>query len=278
MQTVTKTLHITAGNVDSLCTAHTLKLNETVSGHGKKAFRLYLNGAKSGYGELNASAKEHLFPTAAAKPYMADITLANAVRQYGSTSDKNQGWITFNGGEYCRTNLTTDDTDYPVTGITDAHITSATRASTIQVHFQSSGTTIVNAGDAIFTLYFNKYTCSANVAGNGVTASVDKAEAYDGESVKFTAVLKSGAVWHGWYSDAACTQLVSTEQTYAAAAADLTLYAKATIDGTGMYAKAGGAYAQAQTAYKKVSGAWVKADTAALKTELQSGNYTVRST
>jgi hypothetical protein len=278
MQTVAKTLHITASNVDSLCTAHTLRLNETVSGHGKKAFRLYLNGAKSGYGELNSSAKEHLFPTVAAKPYMADITLANAVRQYGSTSDKNQGWITFNGGEYCRTNLTTDDTDYPVTGITDAHITSATRASTIQVHFRSSGTTIVNAGDAIFTLYFNEYTCSANVAGNGVTAaSVDKVEAYDGESVTFTATLKTGATWHGWYSDAACTQLVSTEQTYAAAAADLTLYAKATIDGTGMYVKTGGAYAQAQTAYKKVSGAWVKADTAALKTELQSGNYTVRS-
>lgn len=278
MQTVTKTLHITADNVDSLCTAHTLKLSETVSGHGKKAFRLYLNGAKSGYGELNASAKEQLFPTAAARPYMGDITLANAVRQYGSTSSKNQGWITINGGEYCRTNLTTDDTDYPVTGITDAHITSATRASAIQVHFQSSGTTIVTAGDAIFTLYFNQYACAANAVGDGIdSVSVSNAAPYDGDSVTFTATIKAGATWYGWYSDAACTQLVSADQTYTAAAADLTLYAKATaVTGTGIYIKSGGTFAEAQTAYKKISGAWVKVtDASGLKAEMKNMNLKV---
>ena len=130
------------------------------------------------------------------------------------------------------------------------------------------------------TLYFLRYACSASTAGNGVeSATVSDAAPWDGDSVTFTATLKSGATFDGWYSDAACTQLVSTSLTYTATAADLTLYAKATKDttGTGVYVKAGGAYAEAQAVYRRVSGAWVLQDDGG-KAALQSGKYRVSNT
>lgn len=131
--------------------------------------------------------------------------------------------------------------------------------------------------DTSITAYFTQYACAANTTGNGVkSVSVSSAEPYEGETVTFTAVLKSGAVWHGWYSDAACTQLVSTEQSYSAAAADLTLYAYATKDdtGAGIYVKQNGAHRQAQAVYKKVDGAWVlQADVATIKAEMKTGNF-----
>ena len=112
------------------------------------------------------------------------------------------------------------------------------------------------------------------------SASVSNAAPYEGDSVTFSVALKPGAVWHGWYSDAECTQLVSTDQTYTTAAADLTLYAKATreVTGTGAYAKLNGQYAEAQRAFKKISGAWVlQSDIASVKQEMQNGNYKLRS-
>lgn len=128
------------------------------------------------------------------------------------------------------------------------------------------------------TLYFTQYSCSANAAGNGIqSASVSDSAPYEGDTVTFTATLKSGATFHGWYSDAACTQLVSTDQTYTTAAADLTLYAKATAAiGTGIYIKSGGTFAEAQTAYRKTSGTWVKVtDATGLKSEMRNMNLKV---
>ena len=123
-------------------------------------------------------------------------------------------------------------------------------------------------------------TCTANTTGNGIaSAAVSDAVPWDGDSVTFTATLKSGATFDGWYSDAACTQLVSTSLTYTATAADLTLYAKATRDttGTGVYVKAGGAYTEAQAVYRRVSGAWVLQDDGG-KAALQNGKYRVSNT
>lgn len=61
--------------------------------------------------------------------------------------------------------------------------------------------------------------------------SVSNAAPYEGETVTFSAELYNGANFEGWYSDEACTQLVSSSLTYSATPrADLTLYAKATID------------------------------------------------
>ena len=59
---------------------------------------------------------------------------------------------------------------------------------------------------------------------------MSNAAPYEGETVTFSAELYNGANFEGWYSDEACTQLVSSSLTYSTTAADLTLYAKATID------------------------------------------------
>lgn len=109
------------------------------------------------------------------------------------------------------------------------------------------------------------------------SATVSDAEPWDGDSVTFTATLKSGATFDGWYSDAACTQLVSTSLSYTTTAADLTLYAKATVavTGTGSFVKKNGAWREALAVYKKVSGAWVLQTDDAYKTEIQNGNYKV---
>lgn len=66
---------------------------------------------------------------------------------------------------------------------------------------------------------------------------------------------------------------MSTELSYTAAAADLTLYAKATPPtGTGVYLKRAGAQVQAATVWKKENGLWVKAD----KTAIDAGkNYRI---
>lgn len=129
---------------------------------------------------------------------------------------------------------------------------------------------------ASVALYFWQYSCTASAVGNGVDAvSVSNSAPYEGDSVTFTAALKQGATWHGWYSDAACTQLVSTSQVYTTDAADLTLYAKATreVTGTGAYARAGGQWAEAQDVYKRINGEWVLQTDDSYKTEMQNGKY-----
>lgn len=157
-----------------------------------------------------------------------------------------------------------------------SEIERSTRSSVIRWNVHGSNVAMQRVESVSLTLRFKQYICTANAVGDGVeSVAVSDAAPYGGERVTFTATLKTGATWHGWYSDAACTQLVSTAQTYSTAAADLTLYAKATVDvqSTGIYAKTNGAYGEAQAAYKKINGAWVKqTDTAALKSEMRNMN------
>ncbi len=164
-------------------------------------------------------------------------------------------------------------------GITAAAVTDSTKSTEIRWHIYGANVSAQRVKYADLKLYFNQYACAANAVGDGIdSVSVSNAAPYDGDTVTFTANVKAGATWYGWYSDAACTQLVSTDQIYTTAAADLTLYAKATaVTGTGIYIKSGGAFAEAQAAYKKTSGAWVKViDTAGLKAEMKTGKYIMR--
>ena len=74
----------------------------------------------------------------------------------------------------------------------------------------------------------------------------------------------------GWYSDEACTTLVSTANpahvttpTYTtedASRTSLTLYAKATplSSTTGIYLKCNGSWIKAKSVFKKTNGAWVE--------------------
>ena len=160
-------------------------------------------------------------------------------------------------------------------GLTSAAITSATSATTIRYHLHINNVFVAGACSiGQLTLYFKRYVCAAMTAGSGVTsATVSDAEPWDGDNVTFTATLAAGAVFDGWYSDAACTQRVSTSLSYTTTAADLTLYAKATQaapTGTGVYIKRAGAQIQAAAVWRKANGLWAKSD----KTAIEAGkNY-----
>ena len=90
-----------------------------------------------------------------------------------------------------------------------------------------------------------------------------------GYTTTYAADMDAGYSFVGWYSDEACTTLVSSKNPYSAtapayttekrSATSLTLYAKGkkSDTATGIYLKQNGAYVQATTAYKKVDGAWV---------------------
>lgn len=72
------------------------------------------------------------------------------------------------------------------------------------------------------------YNCSAVAKDNIGNASVSRSTVVPGEIVTFTATVNNYCNFDGWYSDGACTNLVSTANPYSTAiTADTTLYAKA---------------------------------------------------
>lgn len=184
--------------------------------------------AKSGYAILNDAAKAVLFPNAVAKPVKADSRIACGA----SVKNKNNYCsLEINGTEVHKV-LCADEVGEQ-DGLTSAAITSATSAATIRYHLHIYNLFVAAACSVgQLTLYFKRYSCSAIASGNGVmSASVSETEPWDGQNVNFSANLVQGATWVGWYSDAACTNLVSTDQNYSVSpTSDLTLYAKATHD------------------------------------------------
>lgn len=226
--------------------------------------------ARSGYAIFNDSAKAVLFPNAKARPVKADSRIGCGA----STNNKNNYCSLEFGGIEVHKVLCSNEVG-ELDGLTSAAITGAASATDIRYHLRINNLFVAGACSVgQLTLYFKRYVCAAMTAGSGVTsATVSDADPWDGDSVTFTATLAVGATFDGWYSDAACTQRVSTELSYTATAADLTLYAKATkATGTGIYLKRAGAQVQAAAVWKKENGLWVKAD----KTAIDAGkNYRI---
>lgn len=272
---VGRTLRIEYGQAETYLTASGVSFDVAVLGY-EMTTRLYMQ-SKNGYAICNSAAMDALYPNAKAHPVKADSTF-----HAGLFSSNSSCYVAleFDGTEvqkcYPETNSgqTSDDK-----GLTASAILNSTKSSTIRYHhYTNSKLNAVLTTFLELTLYFNQYACAANTAGNGVeSAAVSDAAPWDGDSVTFTATLKSGATWHGWYSDASCTQLVSTSQTYTASAADLTLYAYATVEvtGTGSFVKKNGAWVEAQAVYKKINGAWVLQTDDSYKAEIQNGNFKV---
>lgn len=181
---------------------------------------------KSGYAILNDAAKAVLFPNAVAKPVKADSRIACGA----SVKDKdNYCSLEINGTEVHKVlcSVEVDEQD----GITNSLITETTSAATIRYHLHIDNLFVAAACSVgQLTLYFKRYSCAAIASGNGVmSAFVSEPEPWDGQNVNFSVNLVQGATWVGWYSDAACTNLVSTDQNYSISpTSDLTLYAKAT--------------------------------------------------
>ena len=250
---VTKELNITVHNSKIYCVADHLDLAEQTY-----AFKKYFNGSTDGYATLNDIAKKALFPSASARPFKADSEISCS-RSGGTCIVALQ----FNGKDIHSESFTSINQQVKSkSGIVNAELTRSTRSTQIRWHVHGGNASSQRVKHVILKLYFNQYTMQA--IGDGVaTATVSNTSPYQGDSVIFSAVVPSGATWFGWYSDPACTILVSTDQSYSVSPeSDLTLYAKATKTkvGSGVYLKRSGAYSEAFSVYKKQNGVWSTID------------------
>ena len=250
---VTKELNITVHNSKIYCVADHLNLAEQTY-----AFKKYFNGSTDGYATLNDIAKNTIFPSSAARPFKADSEISCS-RSGGTCIVALQ----FNGKDIHSESFTSINQQVKSkSGIVNAELTRSTRSTQIRWHVHGGNASSQRVKHVILKLYFNQYTMQA--IGDGVaTATVSNTSPYQGDIVIFSAVVPSGATWFGWYSDPACTILVSTDQSYSVSPeSDLTLYAKATKTkvGSGVYLKRSGAYSEAFSVYKKQNGVWSKID------------------
>lgn len=221
---VTKKLTIDNDNIAQYCDADNVSFN--VSGH---AWRKWLNGSTDGYIILKTEGKAVLYPTDIARPFKADSTIS-ASRSAGTCTVDLQ----FGGTQVHEESYTSgSQTSKSKTGITDAAVTNSTKATEIKWHVYGKNGDNQRGNLLELTLYFYQYTMQPKAADgvNGIqSVSVSNTAPYYGDSVTFSAELVSGATWHGWYSDAACTSLVSADQAYTVSpSSDTTLYAKARL-------------------------------------------------
>lgn len=222
---VQTTLLISESTVEQYCTADGLSLNT-----GGYAIRLYLNGHTQGSAILNDAAKEVLYPSATAHPFKID-SFMRANKSGGNMTISLQ----FNEADVHSesSGWSTGLKDKTKEAITDSIVTDSNRSTEIKWHIKGSSTVSrFSIASTKLAFYFNQYTMQSLVGdgANGIQeTTVSNASPYQGDTVVFSPKLVQGATWAGWYSDAACTNLVSTDQNYSVSpTSDLTLYAKAT--------------------------------------------------
>ena len=176
---------------------------------------------------MNNAGRDVLFPSAAAIAHKVDVW-AQTIASLNNSKN------TINVAIAGQNAITTERIHTSLTEHTGSVSGSFTKSNTSAVYVVKIANGFHAAGvrDTSITAYFTQYSCAASKAGNGVkNVSVSNAAPYAGETVTFSAELYNGANFDGWYSDESCTQLVSSNLTYSiTAAADLTLYAKATIE------------------------------------------------
>lgn len=175
---------------------------------------------------MKDAGRDVLFPSAAAKAHKIEVW-AQTISTLNSSKN------TINIAIAGQNAIATERIRTSLTEHTGSVSRSFTKSNTSVVYVIKilNGFHAAGVRDTSITAYFTQYSCAVNKVGNGVkSVSVSNAEPYEGETVTFSAELYNGANFDGWYSDEACTQLVSSNLTYSITAADLTLYAKATID------------------------------------------------
>ena len=175
---------------------------------------------------MNDAGRDVLFPSAAAIAHKVDVWAQ-------TISTLNNSKNTINIAIAGQNAIATERIHTSLTEHTGSVSGSFTKSNTSAVYVVKIANGFHAAGvrDTSITAYFTQYSCAANKVGNGVkSVSMSNVEPYNGETVTFSAELYNGANFDGWYSDESCTQLVSSSLAYSTTAADLILYAKATIN------------------------------------------------
>ena len=192
---------------------------------------LYLGN--SGTATIKSAGMEILYPKANIHPFKSDIRIIGG----GGVSNKNVSLAIDNTTIISQDIALTDAYEsetHDFLNRTDSAIINSTRSSNIVFTLTASDNGLFKAfalGDnSYIKFYFKQWDLLGESIGNGISGVVCPGRLYNGESGTFTAFLRDGATFHGWYSDAAHTQLVSTNQSYTVTATqDLTLYAYATL-------------------------------------------------
>ena len=216
-------LYINDGNVKQYFTTSGGALNGAAIGGKYITMRTSSTTAKF---TMNDAGRDVLFPSAAAIAHKVDVW-AQTIASLNNSKN------TINVAIAGQNAITTERIHTSLTEHTGSVSGSFTKSNTSAVYVVKIANGFHAAGvrDTSITAYFTQYSCTASKAGNGVkNVSVSNAAPYAGETVTFSAELYNGANFDGWYSNESCTQLVSSSLTYSTTAADLTLYAKATIN------------------------------------------------
>lgn len=252
-----RTLSISYGSAKTYFTTANIDTDASLGGYNMP-LRLWLN--KSGTATYNSGAMSLLYPNATAKPIKAHINTnlgvlgtpaANAYLEFGGAvvySSTNMVGSSGTAREY--RNIDIDVTNDAISNSNKSttilwNLTQASTGLLVAATLGSTGNASSSqaAGDepiagVNLSLYFNRWTTQALIGtpettsetqANAITynsITVSNANPWDYDTVQFKVNLTSSGIFKGWYSDEACTQLVSTDNPYSATiTADTTLYA-----------------------------------------------------
>lgn len=224
---VTKKLSLDKNNIENYCDAKNVSFN--VADH---AWRKWLNGSSDGYIILKDNGKAELFPTSTAHPFKADSTMS-ASRSAGTCIVDLQ----FAGTKVHEESYTSGSQhSKSKENITDSAVINSTRATEIKWHVHGKNGDNQRGDLLELILYFNQYNAQALISDGATgiqSVSVSNLTPCYGDTITFSVELAQDVTFDGWYSDSACTQLVSTDQNYSVSpSSDITLYAKATANVT----------------------------------------------
>ena len=222
---VTKKLRLDKNNIENYCDAKNVSFN--VADH---AWRKWLNGSSDGYIILKDNGKAELFPTSTAHPFKADSTMS-ASRSAGTCIVDLQ----FAGTKVHEESYTSGSQhSKSKENITDSAVIDSTRATEIKWHVHGKNGDNQRGDLLELILYFNQYNAQALISDGATgiqSVSVSNLTPYYGDTITFSVKLAQDVTFDGWYSDSACTQLVSMDQNYSVSpSSDITLYAKATAN------------------------------------------------
>lgn len=247
---------------------------------GTSTYGLSLMHGTSETATMKDTAKAILYPTSTAHPFKMDVYVTGTGRYRNKNVKLSIDGTTVVDQSFTIDHASNEET-HLLSDLTSSAITNSTRNSAIVITL--SATTRILAAYALGNSSYIKtyfYLCNFTGTNNceNITSITTPGQLYTGETGNYTAQIKDGAVWQGWYSDAEHTQLVSTNQTYSVTASDsdLTLYPYAIIPVSNkkIYLKENNVWNEYSKVYIKENGSWVEKSMDQISTILDTtANY-----
>lgn len=235
--------------------------NSTASSHFSKSGGMNLGQAglvsnplilwysNSGTATMNATGKSFLYPKAGIHPFKADYTfiLWNSTDSdfTSSPSSYMNFYFKIDGNTIYHKEVAPGKTSSPttasdaITDDTNPAILNSTSSSSIvfEITAQKNGLTQMcgisstNDYQCFIKFYYQQWDLTAQKVGDGWGTLLTPGRVYNGENVNYSYLVAEGCTFHGWYSDANHTNLISSSYIYnTTASQDLVLYPYVTKD------------------------------------------------